>query len=276
MIFCFKPMKICDAFLRTAISTWDKISESRTVGYQLKEETITDLNILELKKRLEKKVITVSFTKAVEGKNGADWEWWFRDKTGFWIGVRIQAKIINIKTDSFEHLHYKKGKRYQSKKLIVEALKGKPPKIPLYALYAQWVDKTIPESWTCRSFPKYIDLYGCSLIGAFNVYKRRLTDERDLKSLISDMRPWHCLVCCKGFNPNGELIESIESYSRRNFHQNLNEFTKELKVKIPETFKTESPPDYVTRLLNSKSTIENANVPKNLDGLLIYLDDEEN
>ncbi|MGE0772520.1 MAG: DUF6615 family protein [Cyclobacteriaceae bacterium] len=267
-------MTICDTFVRTAISTWDKISESRKVGYQLKEETITDLNILELKKRLGRRILTIPFNKFDEGKNGADWEWWFKDKAGFWIGVRVQAKIINIKTDDFEHLHYKRKRKFQSEKIIKEALKAKPPRFPLYALYTQWDDNTILANWTCRSFPKYFDLYGCSTISAFNVYKRRTTIEKDLKSLLVDMRPWHCLVCCKGHNPIGQLTDRIESYIKNNFTEGTESILKELKTKFPKTFRTKNPPDYVEILMTPKETLENVNVPNYLDGLVIYLDEE--
>jgi len=266
-------MTICDTFLRTAISTWDKISEGRTVGYQLKEETITDLNILELKKRLGTRVLTIPFNKFDEGKNGADWEWWFRDIHGFWIGVRVQAKIIDIKTDGFEHLHYKKLKKYQSEKIITEALTSTPPRIPLYSLYTQWDDRTVLANWTC-SFPRYVDLYGCSIMSAFDVYKRRLTDTKDLKSLLVDMRPWHCLVCCKGFSPSGQLTERIESYVKNSFFQGIDDSLKALDIILPDTFRTKNPPDYVEKFINQKITVENVNVPESLDGLLIYLDEE--
>lgn len=270
-------MTICDVFLRNAIKTWDLISSSRISDYQLKEETITDLNILEFKKQLAKQIITVPFTKPEEGKNGADWEWWFRDKSGFWIGVRVQAKIINIGTNKFEHLHSYKGKKkkkFQSEKIIREALRSKPPKIPIYTLYSQWDNSVVSAKWTCGSFPQYVDLYGCSTMSAIDVYKRRNKNERDLKSLLVDMKPWHCLICCKGHSPTGQLTDRIEGYARNNFFQNKDDILKELRIKLPKTFKSQDPPDYVQSIMNTGISIENIKIPEYLDGLLIYKDEE--
>lgn len=269
-------MAICDVFLRNSINTWDLIAASRTSNYQLKEETITDLNILELKKQLAKQVITVPFNKIEEGKNGADWEWWFQDKSGFWIGVRVQAKIIDIATNNFEHLHYKgkKKKKFQSEEIIRQALRSKPPRIPVYTLYSHWDDNIVSAKWTCGSFPKYVDLYGCSTMSALDVYKRRTKNERDLKSLLVDMKPWHCLICCKGYSATGQLTDRLEGYAKNNFFQNKTDILKELRIKLPKTFKAQDPPDYVQSILNKEISIENIKFPEYLDGIFIYKDEE--
>ena len=93
-------------------------TKSRRAKFQLKEETLTDLNMLELKLRHSRQVRTKVITKKAEGKNGADWEWWFTSKHK-WIGIRGQAKIININTNEFLHLHYQQptSKIFQCDKL---------------------------------------------------------------------------------------------------------------------------------------------------------------
>ncbi|AZC00460.1 hypothetical protein DKE52_008150 [Acinetobacter pittii] len=71
------------------------------------EESITDSLMVELKLRHPYDVFTTTFTRHEEGKNGADWEWWFVDSTGRkGIGFRVQAKIINFESNSFKQLHY--------------------------------------------------------------------------------------------------------------------------------------------------------------------------
>jgi len=55
-------------------TTWNTISLSRAAKFQLKEETITDQNILQLKLHYSHEIDTIAFNKHEEGKNGADWE----------------------------------------------------------------------------------------------------------------------------------------------------------------------------------------------------------
>ena len=84
--------------------------------HQPLEETFTDLNILELKCRHPTEIYSEVFTKRREGVNGADWEWWLTNKSrSLWLGLRVQAKVLHLANNTFEHLHYRrrKTKTYQ-------------------------------------------------------------------------------------------------------------------------------------------------------------------
>lgn len=70
---------LCNTFQQLAIDTWKLLQESRSASYQVKEETITDINMLRLKRMHSHQVRTITFTKHEEGLNGADWEWWFHN-----------------------------------------------------------------------------------------------------------------------------------------------------------------------------------------------------
>lgn len=155
--------------MNLAQKTWAIINDSRNVQFQLKEETFTDLNMLALKKHHPNEVSIKVFTKNMEGEVGADWEWWFHLNRTNWIGYRVQAKIINIHSNEFEHLHYKSKGTYQCDKLIANALKATQKTIPLYCFYLHSETPFTPGRKNCICYKHISELYGCSLTSAFSV-----------------------------------------------------------------------------------------------------------
>lgn len=268
---------ICQTFRRLAFDTWDKIRAGKQVHKQLKEETLTDLNLLDLKTRHGRQIRIKEFSKPQEGKNGADWEWWFLDRQGQWIGFRVQAKIINIDRDEYEHLHYRKkaSSQYQCDKLILNSMTGRHPKIPIYCLYSYWENNAVPNHWTCGTYPMIRDLYGCSLISAFTIRQLRQLNRKHLQDLYRQLRPWHCLVCCSGFG-NGQWTSNIESYAKNSFdlQQNDNDNDK-LDIDIPENFVTKEPPNYVVNIFENEFSEDIEPPDKDIDGVLIIEQGQE-
>src|SRR5688572_13448409 len=101
-------MSLCETFKNRSSSTWTLLSKAREVDSQLLEETLTDLNLLELKLKHPREIITKSFTKPREGLTGADWEWWLTGPKSLWLGFRVQAKVLNLRSGMYEHLHYRR------------------------------------------------------------------------------------------------------------------------------------------------------------------------
>lgn len=273
---------LCNTFQRLALDTWDKIYQSRQVNFQLKEETLTDLNMLAIKTRHPNQVRTKVFTKPDEGKNGADWEWWFKGITNNWIGFRVQAKIINIESNKFEHLHYcseiedsegKTIKEYQCDKLIKNALvdsKSHKPLIPLYCLFVQ-ADNNLHD-WHCGTFPFVKDLYGCSLISAFQVQKYRNNNnaKKHLDDIKNNLKPWHCLVCCEGYGCENDLISNIQAYAKAQLIPQDNQDNN--VQKIPQSFITKNPPGYVLEMLENENN-DNVQPPdKEIDGVIVIME----
>ena len=62
---------LCDTFRSRALWTWDTLARGRSVDCQIGEETLTDLNILELKTRHSSEIYNRTFTKPEEGLNGS-------------------------------------------------------------------------------------------------------------------------------------------------------------------------------------------------------------
>src|SRR5690606_6329527 len=117
---------LCETFRSLAFRTFDQMGRARRVGHQPLEETFTDTNILELKDRHPAEISCLTFTKPQEGINGADWEWWLTDTSkSKWLGLRVQAKVLHLDSNTFAHLHYKSGKSktYQATKLKRESAK---------------------------------------------------------------------------------------------------------------------------------------------------------
>ncbi len=256
--------------MELARSTWAQIEQSRNVNYQLLEETITDINLLRIKTRHSNQIKTRAFSKPEEGKNGADWEWWFKDWSNSWVGIRMQAKILNIHSNEFEHLHYKnpKSNEYQSNKLIRNCLKNNIPRRPLYCLYLQTNDQNLLNTWNCGTFSIDRSLMGCSIIDAFDVVNLRPHQIKSLDDLEHYLRPWHCLVCCQGHGGKTP-VERISNYINSTFTTRTIDF-EESDLNFPDSFITNKPPAYVLNLLEHENN-DNIKPPdEDLSGVILY------
>lgn len=247
---------LCDAFTKASIDTWHRIQEGRALRYPLGEETLTDLFLRDLL-RLHLPDITIeAFTKDKEGRNGADWEWWFQGLTGDWLGLRVQAKVIAHDADQFNHLHYYKNsedkppiRNYQCDKLIANA--GADPTwpcVPIYCLYSYWTAAyPVPFGYCCWGPRPGASSFGCSIVPATNVVKLRAPDGtgRDHRNLLIDTLeyslPLACLVCC----PFGPGTESVTE----RMHALLYDMGA---MQADIQYLRESPPPYVQQLTNER------------------------
>jgi hypothetical protein len=190
---------LCIGFLESAVSTWNLIERARRLNYQVGEESITDLLLLEWKERFTGELLSIAHNKAQEGRSGADWEWWFIGRSGRGIGFRVQAKVLNLASNSFAHLHYYVNRRsparreYQCENLIHGARRATPPLIPIYCLYTSWLGSDpilgLPKA---QPMPQ---AYGCSLLSVNAVRTLRETHTNTLNALRPHLIPLHDLVC---------------------------------------------------------------------------------
>ncbi|QXD16779.1 hypothetical protein GQ464_007535 [Rhodocaloribacter litoris] len=277
---------VCNTFRYLAYKTWNLLSSARLVQYQPGEETITDINVLELKKRHHLQIVTQTFSKPEEGKTGADWEWWLTGSSRHWFGFRVQAKVINLNTNKFEHLHYKspKSKLYQSDRLIVNALRSKVPLVPLYCLYSHWNGDLHSQLFCCLTFGIAPEFFGCSLMSAFDVRQLRLQGNvLDLSSVRPHFYPWHCLVCCSGYG-----VTDLPSRARSFWHEVIRRNEISMKASEDEELDSdeladlreiynnldlaEDPPMHVSQLLSG----ELAEPPdQDIGGVIIVRESQE-
>jgi len=269
---------ICSTFRKQAFSTWNLLRKSRVNDFQPGEETITDMNLLEIKMKHPQEVFIQKFTKRQEAKTGADWEWWFTGSSGKWLGFRIQAKVINIDTLSFPHLYYKSSRIYQTDKLIQDAFKERPHKIPLYCLYTNWNTQSMSYPWHCYSFKKSAKSYGCSILPAFWVkYLLQEGKQPTLKSVIPYMFPWQCLICFMSvwdFDlPHRALMFwHIQILNKKKLSNGI--LTNSEFRKFREIYLTNEAPLHVQTLLDKGKIKESPDDPS-LRGILVIREKED-
>lgn len=188
---------LCETFRSLAFRTFDQLARARRVEHQPLEETFTDTNILDLKDRHPNEIYCQTFTKREEGINGADWEWWFTDATkSRFLGLRIQAKVLHLKTNTFPHLHYCNGKTYQIARF--KRACAKDGLVPLYCFYIHHPE--LLKLQHCSSFTLIPEFYGCAIAPLAHIEALKNKGEtNDLESVARGIWPWHCLVCCSGF-----------------------------------------------------------------------------
>lgn len=98
---------LCDTFSYRAIATWNYMYFGSQTRIKPSEESLTDINLLEIQARHTKEVRTWKFPRINEArKSGADWEWWFGSPNQ-WVGVRIQAKKLDIRSGRYAGLNRK-------------------------------------------------------------------------------------------------------------------------------------------------------------------------
>lgn len=287
-------MTICDTFRTLAFSSWDLLRVSKTANVQIGEETLTDLNVLQLRLNHPTEVVTDPLTKPEEGVEGADWEWWFTGSSGRWLGFRVQAKVIELKSDRYKELHYQQKKTglYQSDTLIRRAINARPKMIPIYCLYSNWSAKGYGSAggynprWSCGSYAPAHESYGCSIMSAFAVrHMRKRRKTRDLRKLLPYMEPWHCLACCSGYS-NQDLPHRVWTYWREvllegeqrllqdaagGFPEDLNSQFIDLFEAYSEVSLTEEPPQYVRSLQEGSLT----DLPPETSRLTVFNEQED-
>ena len=140
------------------------------------EETITEFNLLEIRRRHHKIVEILAFTKPEERKIGADWEWWIIGRI-YTYKMRVQAKL----TKSGEKVDFtyksKSSNKLQRDILIEKAERDEMQ--PVYCIYSterqrrNWREDRLLSGY--KSFQA-----GCLLVNA-NDIPRTATKLEDIE-----------------------------------------------------------------------------------------------
>jgi hypothetical protein len=237
------PPSLCGTFQRQATWTWKCLEQTRGFGGHLGEETLTDLNLLEIRSRHRTEIITKTFTKAKESTEGADWEWWLTGVSGQWLGFRIQAKVIDVRTNRYEQLHYIGPSGVAQARLLCDrALDSSPRCIPLYCLYSHYSGdlNDLPKSSRFRDHQ--LETFGCAFVDAFFIRSNKSC--HTFEHLFPLMVPWHTLVCAD--------TDSSADLPRRAWDIWAGQIRRS-DENSPEHFGVvEAPPPYVARLLHNE------------------------
>lgn len=267
---------LCETFRSTAFSTYERLGAAKGIGYQPSEETFTDNIMLDLKLKHPVEIFTHPFNKREEGVNGADWEWWLTNAAeDNWLGLRVQAKILNLKPNEYSHLHHKVGKAKKAYQLAnLKRESAKAGMVPLYCFYS-YGNVNNPN---CGSFGHAAEAFGCSLVSLAHVESLQAGGEKkSFDDVMEKASPWHCLVCCSGFG-RGDLPTRAWAFlqgaldikvpkPRKPRQPNVDVELSNLLPK-PAIGPRSHPPHYVRAIVGGER-VHPDQAPKNLAGVLV-------
>ena len=160
-------------------------SQGEGVGVSYGEETITETNLLEIRRRHPGLVRLRVFSKHAESRNGADWEWHIvgHKRT---LRMRVQAKRVQ-RDEVLKIRHEVKSSGMQQRKLLIDSAAAAGMK-PVYCIYCTERQR---EFWTQdKALPGFEGFEtGCLLAGAESVPQ----GTKSLAGIERQCRPWHYL-----------------------------------------------------------------------------------
>jgi hypothetical protein len=151
------------------------------------EETITETNLLELRRRHPSIITLNTFAKKKEALIGADWEWHIigRHRT---FRMRVQAKRLQ-KNDKLKIPHKVKSSGAEQIDLLIKDAKANGL-MPVYCLYSTERQRS---HWKKQNIGGGFEAFeaGCLLAHAETVKAKVPTS---LANLETDCVPWHYLI----------------------------------------------------------------------------------
>lgn len=189
-------MKAVDVFEDIASSTWQRIHLGEIYKVSQGEETITDINLLELVKANCAEVQVVKTHKNKEKEQGTDWEWWIGNHRLGWLRYAVQAKKINPNSSRYDVLGHKVNNIPQI--CTLEQYARINHAIPLYCFYNYLKNSSISSYWRCN-LSYEVEQFGCTVTPSRNV--RTALSKRGARKFgflhsFNDTKPWRCLVRC--------------------------------------------------------------------------------
>ena len=184
--FRLKPsMTVTFLELGDATSRNLEFSHRTDVSVSYGEETITETNLLEIRRRHSDRIFVHTFPKTQEAKTGADWEWHIigRSRTA---RMRVQAKRLQSNhVLKVKHKVVSSGK--QQRQLLIDGANADGMK-PLYCIYCSEPQRTL---WTQGAASGSYQAFqsGCLLADASDIpLTTKKLDEIEDKCI-----PWHYL-----------------------------------------------------------------------------------
>lgn len=187
--------------LTTLLELGDATSQNLSFAYQddvyisYGEETITETNLLELRRRHPSLIVLKTFTRPKEAKNGADWEWHIIGKK-WTFGMRVQAKRVQ-KDGKLKINHTIKSTGKKQIDILLDSAKkggiGNRALRPVYCFYCADEDLT---KWSAeKSKPTTLSYrrseYGCLIADATKI--KAISNIKKLADVECISVPWHFL-----------------------------------------------------------------------------------
>ena len=191
------PGPTLDSLLQTlAEDTWENLREAKLQLVRYGEETITDILMLELRRKGFRLFKQTSLRD--EAKYGTDFECWVGSYNMGWVGYAVQAKKLDFRTGTYRNLgHVVKGRKKRQLD-ILKAYATARRLTPRYCLYSHSFNVDMAFLQCCsRHFPE--EELGCTLTPTGTIeWAIAMPGGKDFHSLQREKRtvPWRCLAIC--------------------------------------------------------------------------------
>lgn len=194
--------RAAELFDTLAGRTWDYVTDSHSLRLSISEETITDMNLLEIRRANLSNVGIAKFPKHREALVGADWDLWIGADAVGWLRYLVQAKKICLPSLKYYRLRHLcrdqyKGKAFQIDQLQRFAMQEKA--IPIYCFY-NGGDQLLSKHPSLGDHASRIDkTYGCT-VSSYRVVREchdsRRQGSKDFSSLHrrDESFPWSALI----------------------------------------------------------------------------------
>jgi len=197
------PNPVAELFEELSKRVWLRLEHSLVFDVSQGEETITDINLLDMKIAGLNEIKLWKCPKSREPELGIDW-WWLigNDQVG-WRSYMVQAKKLDLHTGLYRNLNHRVGDRTQIDILEEEA--SERCAMPLFCFY-NYVNPpalALEDYVHCRAQPREMPQLGCTITPLWLVKnivnKRSRPTERtfDYIHKRTDTIPWRCLVRCQ-------------------------------------------------------------------------------
>lgn len=189
---------------------WDRRGAAKANAFPFGEETITQTVLLDLAAELRGSVHIVPFSKPVEGRTGADWEWCLYDRAANrYLRFLVQAKVLDDHDRLYDEIDRFIGTspiRQIDRLRATSAFRRVPA---LYVFYNHLDDPTRVPVGHCPCGP-CLECWGASVAALDAVYPIVMGIPRDksFDTLRHVSVPWRCLLCAAdGRGPRRDPID---------------------------------------------------------------------
>lgn len=179
--------QIVTTLLELADATSHNLEFSHSPGVRVSygEETITETNLLEIRRRYPQRIHLETFAKHQEALNGADWEWHLVGQR-LTLKMRVQAKRLQ-RNNVLRIRHRVRSTGNQQRDLLINEALADGMK-PVYCIYCSEPQRSL---WRQPQFPNGFTAYqsGCLIADASDVP----LNTRHLSEIEEFCIPWHFL-----------------------------------------------------------------------------------
>lgn len=177
--------------------TWQRLHDAHDLEVRFGEETITDLLLLDLRRRQPRSAEFVQTPKSKEAHSGTDFEWWLGSDRVGWVRFAVQSKRIDLRSGRYSGLNHAVAGVPQID--LLENYASKNDATPIYCLYNHRGNVVPSIHWHCCKYPCDKPQLGCTVTPS-SVVRGTLSVHgvKNFHHIHSDQRtiPWRCLATC--------------------------------------------------------------------------------